>query len=76
MMFRVPAGTLDALVDGTASMVWDRAPLIVLVEEAGGRYSDLGGGRDFERSGGIFTNGHVHDAVLQLVARAGEGRPI
>lgn len=70
MMFRVPAGTLDVLVDGTRSMIWDRAPLIVLVEEAGGRYSDLAGGRNYESHGGFFTNGHVHEAARQVVSHS------
>jgi histidinol-phosphatase len=67
MMFRVPDGTLDVLVDGTPSKIWDRAPLIVLVEEAGGRYCDTCGGRNAELPGGLFTNGHVHEAIKELV---------
>lgn len=59
-MFRVAQGTLDVLVDGTPSQIWDRAPLVVLVEESGGQWSDLDGGRDLSRPGGLFTNGAFH----------------
>lgn len=69
MMFRLPDGTLDVLVDGTPSKIWDRAPLIVIVEEAGGRYSDRSGGYNLALPGGLFTNGHVHQPVHELVHR-------
>jgi len=39
-ILRVAEGRLDAVLDGTASKIWDRAPLVVLVQEAGGRYRD------------------------------------
>lgn len=71
-MFRIPGGSLDVLVDGTQSKVWDRAPLTVLVEEAGGRYSDLLGGRNVDLPGGLFTNGLLHDPILQLVRQASD----
>jgi 3'(2'), 5'-bisphosphate nucleotidase len=53
--------------------VWDHAAGVLLVEEAGGRVTDLRGNRlDFTQGtklennyGVLATNGHVHDAVLQ-----------
>jgi histidinol-phosphatase len=49
---------------------WDFAALSVLVEEAGGRFSDLAGRRDVYGGGPVvFSNGHVHDDVLALLAR-------
>jgi histidinol-phosphatase len=62
-IMRVAEGGLDALIDGTASQIWDRAPLVVIVEEAGGRYQDRAGGRDLGLAGGRFTNGRI-DAEL------------
>ena len=52
--------------------VWDHAAGVVVIEEAGGRVSDLDGrpldfsqGRHLARSYGIVaTNGHLHDQVL------------
>lgn len=43
---------------------WDLAPLVVLVEEAGGRFTDLGGGKDLGRGDAVATNGVLHDVVL------------
>jgi histidinol-phosphatase len=44
---------------------WDFAALAVVVEEAGGRFSDRHGRRDIYGGGpGLFSNGRVHDAVL------------
>lgn len=44
---------------------WDFAALAVVVEEAGGRFSDLDGGRDLYGGGpAVFSNGRTHDAVL------------
>ena len=51
------------MIDGTNSQIWDRAPLAVLVEEAGGRYRDRFGGRDLHLPGGFFTNGHIDPAL-------------
>lgn len=67
-IMRVAEGELDVLVDGTASQIWDRAPLVVLVEEAGGRYRDRHGGRNLEVQGGIFTNGLLDADLDQLLA--------
>jgi fructose-1,6-bisphosphatase/inositol monophosphatase family enzyme len=51
----VADGELDALLDTTAAEIWDRAPFIVLVEEAGGRHRAL--------RGGLFTNGSIETAL-------------
>jgi histidinol-phosphatase len=48
--------------------IWDFAALVPVVEEAGGRITDLAGGAP--RHGGpvLTTNGHLHDDVLSLLA--------
>lgn len=58
----VAAGALDACVIW-GSGPWDLAAFALLVEEAGGRFSDLEGGRRFDRFGGLFTNRLIHDPV-------------
>lgn len=46
---------------------WDFASLAVIVEAAGGRFSDLGGEHRIDRGGPVvFSNGVLHDAVLAL----------
>jgi 3'(2'), 5'-bisphosphate nucleotidase len=52
--------------------IWDHAAGVLLVEEAGGRVTDIWGtpldfsqGRRLERNEGVIvTNGHLHDRVL------------
>ena len=47
---------------------WDLAPAKILVEEAGGRFTDFEG-RDSIYSGtALATNGRLHDAVLSVLA--------
>lgn len=48
--------------------IWDHAPYTLLVEEAGGRWSDLTGGRELTSPGAVFSNRTLHDEVLGLVA--------
>jgi histidinol-phosphatase len=51
---------------------WDVAPLKIIVEEAGGRFSDFTGAPTIYSGNAIVSNGRVHDAVLALLgARAG-----
>jgi myo-inositol-1(or 4)-monophosphatase len=47
---------------------WDVAAGLLIVDEAGGRTSDLSGGPP-QRSGFecIATNGHLHDSVLEIL---------
>jgi histidinol-phosphatase len=48
---------------------WDLAALVPVVEEAGGRFSDLSGGHG---TAGLFSNGALHDQVLELVPDPGD----
>ena len=50
---------------------WDVAPLKILVEEAGGRFSDFTGAPTIYSGNAIISNGRVHDAVLALLGGAG-----
>ena len=59
--------------------IWDQAAGSIIVEEAGGRVTDLDGNAlDFARGirltanrGVCASNGHVHDRVLEAIARIG-----
>nr|WP_214368577.1 inositol monophosphatase family protein [Pseudonocardia sp. H11422] len=59
----VAEGVLDLAVDPAGS-AWDLAAIQVLVEEAGGRFTDLAGAATFAGGGGMSSNGLVHDAAL------------
>lgn len=47
---------------------WDLAAGQVLVEEAGGRFSDFHGQPTAENGNGLASNGHVHEHVLYTLA--------
>ncbi len=51
--------------------VWDIAPLLVLAEEAGGRFTDLAGRRTAGSGNCLLSNGRVHDHVLRALAAPG-----
>ncbi|MDJ0788183.1 MAG: inositol monophosphatase family protein [Myxococcota bacterium] len=61
-------GRLEAVVD-PGGQVWDHAPALVLVEEAGGRMSDREGGRRIDRGNCRYSNGRVHDELVALLDR-------
>ena len=48
---------------------WDNAPLKVIVEEAGGRFTDLRGGPRYDGGSAVATNGVLHDAVVAQLSR-------
>ena len=50
---------------------WDIAAPMLVVEEAGGRFTDLDGRYDWTSGSAVFSNGRVHDAVLRAIAKAG-----
>jgi histidinol-phosphatase len=47
--------------------IWDLAAPMIIIEEAGGRFTSLGGVRTPDGGSGIATNGLVHDAALAIV---------
>jgi histidinol-phosphatase len=50
---------------------WDLSALLVLVEEAGGRFTDWQGNRDIYHPDVIASNGRLHEQVLRLLAGGG-----
>jgi histidinol-phosphatase len=43
---------------------WDHAPWVLLVEEAGGRFTDRTGGRASDQGGGLYSNASLHSQLL------------
>lgn len=66
----VAEGAVDIAVEPEVA-VWDVAPLQVIVEEAGGRFTDLAGRARPDGGSAVSTNGILHDQAL--VALAGSG---
>jgi histidinol-phosphatase len=66
----VAEGTADAMLEPALNL-WDYAPLDVIVEEAGGKFSDFGGDMPtaIEGASGVSTNGALHGAVLDALRR-------
>lgn len=64
----VATGRIDAMLDPVVSR-WDLSAIRVIVEEAGGTFSDFNGGDPFERGDygleAISSNGLIHQAVLE-----------
>jgi histidinol-phosphatase len=58
----VARGDHDAVVDSHGA-IWDNAPAVLIVEEAGGRYRDHDGGRRLDLGRAWFTNGVIDDAI-------------
>ena len=65
---QVAEGAAEIAVDPEVSL-WDLAAVQLIVEEAGGRFSDLAGVRRADGGSGIATNGLVHDQALALLRR-------
>lgn len=59
-------GAVDVVTEPVAAE-WDLAPLIVIVEEAGGRFTDRSGARTVRGGNAVATNGPLHEAVLEMV---------
>jgi histidinol-phosphatase len=65
----VASGACDVAVFLMAGP-WDLAGPLLIVEEAGGRYTDIDGRYDWTTASAVFSNGHVHDEILRLTASA------
>lgn len=51
--------------------IWDHAAPSIIVEEAGGRFSDHRGGRRLDTRTAVYSNGATHDHVLKALAGRG-----
>ena len=60
-------GAIDVAFDLTAG-IWDFAPAKLLVEEAGGRMTDLDGGSRLDTGAMVATNGLLHSDALKVLA--------
>jgi histidinol phosphatase-like enzyme (inositol monophosphatase family) len=63
----VATGRVDAMLDPVVSR-WDLSAIRVIIEEAGGKFSDFSGGDPFERGDfgleAVSSNGLIHSEVL------------
>lgn len=67
----VARGQAEAMVDADLKP-WDLAALKIIVEEAGGRFTDFAGRATIYGGSAVASNGLVHDEILTLL---GAGTP-
>lgn len=65
---RVAEGELELCV-WWAGDIWDHAAPCLILEEAGGRFSDHAGGRRLDTRTAIYSNGRTHDDVINALQR-------
>ncbi len=70
----VAAGSTDIAVEAEVNL-WDLAAVKVVVEAAGGRFTDLAGHATADGGSALSTNGHLHDQVLGLLPGPSRGTP-
>ena len=69
----VLAGRAEVWVEAGVQ-IWDLAPMKILVEEAGGRFTDLAGRPTIASGDCVASNGAVHDLVLEAMRGAAPTR--
>lgn len=62
----VAEGALDIAVEPIVAP-WDLGPLPVILEEAGGRFTDLSGNVRIDGGNALSTNGLLHDLALEAL---------
>jgi histidinol-phosphatase len=65
----VAEGAVDGAIDAVGISEWDVAAVQVIVEEAGGRFSDFGGSSRIDSGTAVTSNGLLHEELLAAVAR-------
>ena len=60
----VAEGAAEAMIE-TCMHTWDVAAPLVLIEEAGGRVTDVTGARRIDAPSFVGSNGHLHDELLR-----------
>ncbi|MDQ4133569.1 MAG: histidinol phosphatase [Actinomycetota bacterium] len=61
----VAEGAVDVAVHAEPGVKpWDLAPVKLIVEEAGGRFTDLAGAARYDGDSAVSSNGLLHDEVL------------
>jgi histidinol-phosphatase len=63
----VAEGAVDGAIDAIGVSVWDLAAVQVIVEEAGGTFTDFAGEQRIDGGSAISSNGHLHQTLLDAV---------
>lgn len=65
----IAEGAAEAMIEVELSS-WDAAAPTVIIEEAGGRVTDLEGRRRIDSRSFLATNGHLHDVIRERLITA------
>lgn len=65
-VLEVIEGDLEAIV-GASGKIWDHAPAVIMIDEAGGHFRDRQGGRRPDLGSGIYSNGLIDDALDRVI---------
>jgi histidinol phosphatase-like enzyme (inositol monophosphatase family) len=63
----VACGAADVMIDPAGVKRYDVAPLLPILEGAGGRFTSVAGAADVEAGSAVATNGLLHDQVLAVL---------
>ncbi len=64
----VATGRAEVMIDPEMN-VWDAAPLLPIIEEAGGRFTSWSGEATIRGGDSVATNGILHDLVLETLSQ-------
>ena len=64
----VATGRAEAMIDPECAN-WDVAPMSVIINEAGGRFSDVDGVEDWRSGSAVGSNGAVHGKLLDCFSK-------
>jgi histidinol-phosphatase len=67
----VAEGAVDGAIDAIGVSVWDLAAVQVIVEEAGGTFTDFAGEQRIDGGSAISSNGYLHEELLAAVRELG-----
>lgn len=70
----VAEGAADGAIDAVGVNEWDLAAVQVIVEEAGGRFSDASGAHRIDSGTAVTSNGLLHGVLLAAVSERSEQR--
>jgi histidinol-phosphatase len=59
----VAEGAIDVAIEPVVAL-WDMAPVKIIIEEAGGRFTSLNGEPRADGGNALSTNKRLHDEVL------------
>lgn len=62
----VATGRADVMIDPMCN-AWDVGPVLPILTEAGGKFTDWNNNGTIHGGDGVGTNGHLHEAVLELL---------